>query len=727
MSRLNDLLRELRTREPALARDLEREVAALADRRAFGLNFERHVPEAVELPGRNVRKGDKVRILTPRGQMPKRSDEKLWRVVGIDRSARVAKLESLAAPAPDPGEPAVDPSEARHEITTAAPEDLVVVAEFRDPIYPGLVSEGRLERGGDKPFHTVINAENFHALQTLLFTHRGRVDCIYIDPPYNTGAKDWKYNNNYVEGDDLYRHSKWLAFMERRLLLAKELLATTGAIIVTIDEHEVHRLGLLLNQVFPEFNQQLVTIVNNPKGVTQDYLSRVEEYAIFCFGPEARVASVPDDLLTHREQPVSTSETQRPRWKGLLRSGDESLRADRPNMFYPVWLDPKTQRLNHAGEPLPLGEDPRPGVVRNGLAAAWPIRRDGAQGRWGVGAETLNSLIHEGLASCGSFDKKRKTWGISYLSEQLRDDLKAGKLEVQDTDPVTGVADVVYAQGSFRRARTVWHRSSHDAGAHGTDLIGSVLGAGRAFPFPKSLYAVEDAIRLIVGEKQESTILDFFAGSGTITHAVMRLNRQDGGRRASIIVTNNEVAADEQRALREKGLRPGDPEWERRGICEYITQPRIQAAITGKTPDGERIKSDYKFTDEFPMSDGFEENVEFFTLTYEAPLRVASHREFIKIATLLWIRAGSRGRRIDDISAGWDVAEVYGVLADLDYTQDFLKAVAANNAVAIAYIVTDEERLFESVAQELPDHIEPVRLYEAYLRNFEIESGRGSL
>jgi adenine-specific DNA-methyltransferase len=81
-----------------------------------------------------------------------------------------------------------------------------------------------VERGGDKPFHTVINAENFHALKTLTFTHRGKVDAIYIDPPYNTGAKDWKYNNDYVEGDDLYRHSKWLAFMERRLLLAKELL-----------------------------------------------------------------------------------------------------------------------------------------------------------------------------------------------------------------------------------------------------------------------------------------------------------------------------------------------------------------------------------------------------------------------------------------------------------------------------------------------------------------------
>jgi hypothetical protein len=143
--------------------------------------------------------------------------------------------------------------------------------------------------------------------------------------------------------------------------------------------------------------------------------------------------------------------------------------------------------------------------------------------------------------------------------------------------------------------------------------------------------------------------------------------------------------------------------------------------------DPRGIKGDYKFTDAFPIAEGFEDNVEFFTMTYEAPLRVASNREFANVAPLLWMRAGSRGRRIVDLSAGWDVAEVYGVLANLDHTQDFLKAVAANNAVAIAFIVTDEERLFESVAQELPAHVEPVRLYESYLRNFEIESGRVSL
>jgi adenine-specific DNA-methyltransferase len=276
VSRFNDLLYQLRVKEPQLAHDLEGEFAALADRRAFGLNFERHVPEAVELGGRKVRKGDKVRVLPPRGEKSKKTGETLWRVLGINRAAGTASLELLATTM-------VVDGEARLETTEAVLKDLVVVAEFRDPIYPGLTSTGKVVRGGDKPFHTVISAENYHALETLLFTHRAKVDAIYIDPPYNTGAKDWKYNNDYVEDDDLYRHSKWLAFMERRLRLAKELLNPDDSVlIVTIDEKEVHRLGLLLEQIFPDVPQQLVTIVINPSGTSRDLLSRSRSMQSFC-------------------------------------------------------------------------------------------------------------------------------------------------------------------------------------------------------------------------------------------------------------------------------------------------------------------------------------------------------------------------------------------------------------------------------------------------------------
>jgi adenine-specific DNA-methyltransferase len=246
----------------------------------------------------------------------------------------------------------------------------------------------------------------------------------------------------------------------------------------------------------------------------------------------------------------------------------------------------------------------------------------------------------------------------------------------------------------------------------------------RRFPFPKSLYAVEDAIRFFVSNKPEAIILDFFSGSGTTAHAVMRLNKQDGGHRQSISVTNNEVAADEQKGLHEQGLRAGDPDWEKWGICDYITKPRVAAAITGMTPDGEPIKGDYKFTDEFPMSQGFQENAEFFTLTYETPVAVGYNMAFARIAPLLWLRAGSRGKRINKLpSSGWEVVDAYGLLVDLDRASEFLKTLRKTKAVQIAYIVTDDDRRFQSIAQRLPEGIEAVRLYESYLTNFAFTNG----
>ncbi|OZB88879.1 MAG: DNA methylase [Microbacterium sp. 14-71-5] len=194
-----------------------------------------------------------------------------------------------------------------------------------------------------------------------------------------------------------------------------------------------------------------------------------------------------------------------------------------------------------------------------------------------------------------------------------------------------------------------------------------------------------------------------------------------------MLVTNNEVSADEVVALRAAGFRPGDDEWERRGIFQLATEPRIRAATLGVDAHGAQIDGAYKFGQQFPIADGFDENVEFFTLTYEAPLRVSSNREFHKVAALLWVRAGARGRRIEDVSQGWDVADSYGVLADLDQVDAFLDSVKARESVTTAFIVTDEDRLFEAVVRELPERVEPVRLYEAYLRNFEIETGRSAL
>ena len=176
--------------------------------------------------------------------------------------------------------------------------------------------------------------------------------------------------------------------------------------------------------------------------------------------------------------------------------------------------------------------------------------------------------------------------------------------------------------------------------------------------------------------------------------------------------------------MRKKAFRPGDPDWEKWGICDYITKPRVEAAITGKTPDGEPIKGDYRFTDEFPMADGFEENAEFFTLTYETTVAVSYHMAFARIAPMLWLRAGSCGRRIDKLPAkGWDVVDAYGLLIELDRATEFLKAVSKAKGLRVAYIVTDDERRFQALARRLPDGVEAIRLYESYLTNFSFSNG----
>jgi len=711
VSRLNDLLRQVANSDPQLARDLRRETDALADRRSFGLNFERHTPEAVELPGRPVRKNDKVRILPERGTIPRKENDRLFIVAKtyLDASTKLAEVTAVD-----------DPSDQR----LVASEDLVVVAEFRDPIYPGLVSTGKVERGGEKPFHTVINAENYHALQALLFTHRGRVDAIYIDPPYNSGARDWKYNNDYVESDDYYRHSKWLAFMERRLQLARELLnPDESVLIVTIDEKEYLRMGLLLEQIFPDCAIEMVTSVISAKGVARfGQFSRVEEY-IFTVRLGTQEVGLGETNMLDESRSASAQVGKQVSWLGLRRREPTARRGARPKQFYPVFVDQNTGHVHSIGDFITDGVDRRSVPVPKGTFPVWPLLPDGTEGLWGITPETAKRYLAAGYLRSRNYKPEKNYVAVQYLPSGTVSAIESGEIEVKGRDEDGAVvAEHKTAKGVI--PKRVWNMPSHNAEHGGTSIVSSLLA--RRFPFPKSLYAVEDTLRFFVKDKPAAVVLDFFSGSGTTAHAVMRLNRQDGGRRECISVTNNEVSADEQKALRKKGLRPGDPQWEALGICEYFTKPRIEAAITGETASGGKVQGSYKFTDEFPMADGFQENAEFFTLTYESAMRVSSNREFLKIAPFLWMRAGSRGRRISDISSGWDIAEAYGVIANLDLSEQFINAVETEDGLTHVFIVTDEDRLFEAIVRQLPEHVEPVRLYSSYLRNFEIEAGRAA-
>lgn len=707
MSRLTDLIAQAKAKDPQLGADLEREYKSLSSRLPFGLNFERHRPEVVELPQRSIRRGDKVRVLPPRGSSQK-GDQRLWRVTTINKTAKTAGIEFS-----DKGD---------KETQVISLDDLIVVAEFRDKIYPGMVSTGKVERGGDsKPYHTVINGENYHVLKALTYTHRGRVDAIYIDPPYNTGAKDWKYNNDYVASDDLYRHSKWLAMIERRLIAARELLNPADSVlIVTIDEKEYLRLGLLLEQVFPEARIQMVSSVINPKGAARSSaFGRTDEYIYFVmFG----MAGPQPTALDTEWKIVRDRRAENLRWADLLRSGSHPLRSDSPNQFYPIFIQnsPEGPIFHSVGDPY-YGNNREEVNAPSGTVAVWPIRSNREEGNWSNSAINVRTFIEKGYARLGRW--RDGDTAVTYLARGEQSKVESGQFPVigrkQDGSIIVDSSEYtpVFIPG------TQWRIGSHNAEQGGTNLQ-KLMMPDRKFPYPKSLYAVEDALRFFVANKPEAIVLDFFSGSGTTAHAVMRLNRQDGGHRQCISVTNNEVSSDEQKKLREQGLRPGDPQWEAHGICDFITKPRVAAAITGKTPSGEPINGSYKFTDEFSMADGLKENAEFFTLTYETPISVSHNIAFSRIAPLLWLRAGAQGNRIDKLpSDGWSLAHTYGLLTEVDVAIDFIKAVSEATDIRIAYIVTDDDRRFQAISQRLPRSVEPVRLYESYLTNFSFANG----
>ncbi len=209
------------------------------------------------------------------------------------------------------------------------------------------------------------------------------MDAIYINPPYNTGAKDWKYNNDYVEGDDLYRHSKWLAMIKRRLLVAKELLNSADSVlIVTIDGKEYLRLGLLLDQLFPDATRQMVMMVIQVAGSRRESeLGRVEEFAFFLSFGTFTPHQSSDDLLNE----APSTKPEKVRWESLLRSGTDGERRNSPKLFYPVYVASRSRKVVGCGDSLPLSASRDDWGIPRGSTAVWPLKKNGSEGRWRCG------------------------------------------------------------------------------------------------------------------------------------------------------------------------------------------------------------------------------------------------------------------------------------------------------------------------------------------------------
>lgn len=694
MAAIEDLIKQIA--DTRLRDQLAVEVARLKSQKKFGLVFEEHLPELLRLPGMAARLGSRVlKKDDPRG-VP-------YRVVAEVNGKRIK----------------VRPEGGGDEDTIERAA-VVVARAFGEPMYPALISVDSIERAPGKPWHVLINADNYHALQLLLYGYEGKVDVIYIDPPYNSGARDWKYNNNYVDGSDQFRHSKWLSMMKKRLLLARRLLRPIdGVMFVTIDEHEVHHLATLLAELFPDFYRQMVTIVINPKGVTQGRFSRVEEYALCCFGPGATVTGRGDDLLTPEVDDESGE--MFPRWKGLLRSGTNAERKDRKNMFYPVLVDRKRGAIVGTGDPLPFDQEPPIGKKIKGYDAAWPVRRDGSLGNWGVGHKTLGHLISKGYVSLGQYDDDRKTWGITYLSKKLQAQIAAGAIEVIRFDEERNAVQVRYAEVASRQVKAVWHRTSHDAGAYGSELLRSMLGRGRVFSFPKSVYAVRDSLAAVAKHRPDAIILDFFAGSGTTLNATAMLNAEDGGRRLCILATNNEVSAETATRLTEAGVEPGSDKWEKEGIAESVTWPRVKACLAGSRDDGTALPGEY--IDGRQMSEGFEENAAYFKLDFLDPGDVTRGEKFEAIVPILWMLAGCRGACHTAKGSGkWFMPKgnPFAVLLRDDVFREFVPALKERADVDHVFLVTDSTEAFYDMANDLGDRFRCIQLYRSYLDTFRI-------
>jgi adenine-specific DNA-methyltransferase len=534
MARLDDLIAQVA--DPLLRRELEAALAEMKRRQRFGLVFEEHIPETVALYGLPVQPGSLV-------QRPDNLSAKaLYRVTAVTPDGRCT-LEPTNGDSPE----------------TIPTRNLLVVKRFGEPVYPALTPLGAIRRGSaDKPHHAVINGENLHALQLLVYLYERQVDCIYIDPPYNTGARDWKYNNRYVDKNDSWRHSKWLSFMEKRLRLAKRLLKPDGVLIITIDEHEVHHLGMLLERLFPEYLRYMVTIVISARGNYKANFARVEEYAFFCcpltgsdvitgskmdllpehddidLDPEAEESPTVGSMLDQPEElTLFEADGERVELRHARRRGPDSRRRDRPSMFYPIFIDERARKAMRVGAPIALDEEPDFTEV-DGLRPIWPIDANGEHRRWRWGHERMQRAIDAGDVRLGMYRRARDSWTINV---------------------------VIRRQDHYKKLKTVWRHTSHDAGTHGTSLLDTLLGRRGLFPFPKSVYAVRDCLAAVVRNRPDALIVDCFAGSGTTFHATCLPNAEDGGRRRCILVTNNEVAEATAAQLYERGYYQGDLEF----------------------------------------------------------------------------------------------------------------------------------------------------------------------
>jgi len=374
------------------------------------------------------------------------------------------------------------------------PEDVEELLRENLPVLKE-ISDKAITSSAKYPNHILIECDNLHALTVLTYTHEGKVDVMYFDPPYNTGSTDWKYNNDYVIKEDSFKHSKWLSFMNKRLTIAKRLLSSRGVLICTIDENEHATLGLLLQELFSEYEITLVTIIHNPSGIQGKNFSYNNEFAYFVYPKGERAISLESRSIDQADI--------RGFMNGAKGNTKNYLRETGYNCFYPIII--KDNKIIKIGDVTPKENSPgSPNIdIGDGCIEVYPIDSDNVERKWLFSRNSVDDILNELSVK---YNAKRKIFEIIRTKTNIN-------------------------------YKTVWTDSKYNAKTYGTQLIKDIVGVD--FPFPKSLYAVKECIKAAIHPKN-AIILDIFAGSGTTLHATLLLNEEDGGSRQCILATNNE-------------------------------------------------------------------------------------------------------------------------------------------------------------------------------------------
>lgn len=643
--------------DPELRKLLKEEVKKLKVQKRFGLVFEQHIPEIVPIYNAPIRLRSLVALRNSDFSETFRVKEIIENKAVITKDFdSVTKIVSL--------------------------ESLVVVKKFGEAIYPSLLPVESVLNGGESPHHVLIEADNYHALQLLEYLYPNSIDCIYIDPPYNTGSKDWKYNNDYVDKNDKYRSSKWLSMMQKRLVLAKQLLKNDGVLIVTIDDYELYHLGILLEEIYPEYDQYIVSIEHNKRGRRGKNFAKSNEFAIFIVPKNKDI--IQEEMMTE----IIGGET-----RNLRRTGSGSLRSQRWRKFYPIYVNEKTLEVVSAGEPIPLDQEWQ--EYRDGdIVAVWPIDEEGNEKNWHYGLPRTRDAIEQ-----GKLEARRQSYGVQ-VYYTLR-------------------------EKQSKKYKTIWRKPTLDASTYGTEMLTHIMGETSTFEFPKSVYAVYDCIDAVVRNRKNAKILDFFAGSGTTLHATLLMNRLYGNNHQCIMVTNNEVSGEVADYLTDRSVYPGQDEWNKHGICRSVTFPRSKNTILGKRDDGTVIEGEYS-TGRFVHN----EKLRIFKhigFTLGMDMSLSQRKQFVSM-----IKDISQSKVTADMAFYIAPDSVSSILFNENAIEDYLIALEENDHITDFYILTSSAATFRKIKEKINTILDPLQVpveekipysigFEANLDYFKLE------